>query len=206
MNRRRAFCLVLAAIAGGARAQAVPPLVRDIRQRMADEPVLRGAFEQRKSIRGFRNPLLSRGEFVVARQRGVLWRTREPFPSTLVVTRERVLSRNADGTVARRLQASEEPAVRAVSETLFALMAADLVTLAQRFQIDGELGPAGNWRLALLPRDAALARWLQRVELEGDRHLRAVRLHELNGDQTQIRLSNHAGAAALSAQEEAQFE
>lgn len=206
MSTRRAFCLALAALAGGAQGQAVPPLVQEIRQRMADEPVLRGAFEQRKSIRGFRNPLLSRGEFVVARQRGVLWRTREPFPSTLVVTRERVLSRNADGTVARRLQASEEPAVRAISETLFALMAADLVTLAQRFQIDGELGPGGSWRLVLLPRDPALARWLQRVELEGDRYLRGVRLNELTGDQTHIRLSGHAGAAALSAQEEGQFE
>jgi hypothetical protein len=57
----------------------------------------------------------------------------------------------------------------------------------------------------LLPRDAALGRWLQRVELEGDRFLRAVRLHETSGDHTQIRMSRHAGAAALTADEEAQF-
>jgi hypothetical protein len=206
MNTRRAFCLGVAGwAAAGSAAEPLPPVVREIRQRMADDPVLRGSFEQRKSIRGFRNPLLSRGDFVVARQRGVLWRTAEPFPSTLVVTRDRVLARNADGTIARRLQASEEPAVRAISETLFALMAADLAILAQRFQIEGESGAAG-WKLALAPREAALARWLQRVELEGDRYLRSVRLAEINGDQTQIRLGRHAGAASMSAEEEAQFE
>ena len=205
MSWRRQFCLAIAALGSGAlAAEAVPPLVRDIRQRMADDAVLRGAFEQRKTVKGFRNPLVSRGEFVVARQRGVLWRTLEPFASSLVVTRDRVLARQADGTVGRRLQADEEPAVRAICETLFALMTADLASLAQRFQIDGETGKE-VWRLVLQPRDAALARWLQRVELEGDRFLRSVRLSEASGDQTQIRLSRHAGAAALTADEEAQF-
>lgn len=205
MTTRRGFCLTLALVPMGASAaQPVPPLVRDIRQRLANDPVLRGAFEQRKSVKGFRNPLVSRGEFVVARQRGVLWRTLEPFASSLVVTRDRVLARQADGSVTRRLQADEEPAVRTVSETLFALMAADLALLAERFQIEGELGKEG-WHLMLLPRDAALARWLQRVELEGDRFLRAVRLQEASGDQTHIRLSRHAAAAALTPDEEAQF-
>lgn len=205
MSSRRQFCLALATVGCGAFAgESIPPLVREIRQRMADDAVLRGAFEQRKSIKGFRNPLMSRGEFVVARQRGVLWRTLEPFASTLVVTRDRVLARQADGSVGRRLQADEEPAVRAICETLFALMTADLVSLAQRFHMDGELGKDG-WHLALQPREAGLARWLQRVELEGDRFLRGVRLSEASGDQTQIRLSRHAGAAALTADEEAQF-
>lgn len=205
MIGRRAFGLALLGAATGSAADAVPPVVRDIRLRLADDPVLRGAFEQRKSVKGFRNPLLSRGDFVVARGRGVLWRTQEPFPATLVVMQGAVVSRAADGAVARRLSASEEPAVRAISETLFALMAADLAVLAQRFQIDGELA-AASWRLQLLPRDPVLGRWLQRVELEGDRFLRGVRLFESSGDQTQIRLARHAGTAALTPQEEKQFE
>lgn len=205
MIARRAFALALVWGAAVSAAEAVPPVVRDVRLRMADDPVLRGTFEQRKSVKGFRNPLLSRGDFVVARGRGVLWRTREPFATTLVVMQGGVVSLNAEGAVARRLSASEEPGVRAISETLFALMSADLAVLAQRFQIEGELS-AGSWRLQLLPRDPVLSRWLQRVELEGDRFLRGVRLLESSGDQTQIRLAGHAGAAALTPQEEKQFE
>jgi hypothetical protein len=208
VNTRREFLLVAGACAVPAlqAAEPVAPLLRDVRQRLTSEPVVRGGFEQRKTVKGFRNPLVSSGEFVVARQRGVLWRTLEPFASTLVVTRDRVLARGADGSVARRLSASEEPAVRAISETLFGVMAADLTALATRFQIEGELVGREGWRLQLLPRDAALARWVQRVELDGDRFLRAVRLQEGSGDQTQIRLARHSTSATLSAEEEAQFE
>jgi hypothetical protein len=203
--RRRA--LLLAAVAAPAfAAEPVPPLLREVRQRLANDAVVRGAFEQRKTVKGFRNPLVSSGDFVVARERGVLWRTLQPFASTLVVTRDRVLARGADGSVARRLSASEEPAVRAISETLFGVMSADLTALSQRFAIEGELVGREGWKLALLPRDAALARWVQRVELEGEHFLRGVKLAEGSGDQTQIRLSRHSTGAALSADEETQFE
>jgi hypothetical protein len=204
---RRSFLLATGAAAFSVHAaEPVSPLLREVRQRLTSEPVVRGAFEQRKTVKGFRNPLVSSGEFVVSRQRGVLWRTLEPFASTLVVTRDRVLARGADGSVARRLSAVEEPAVRAISETLFGVMAADLAALAQRFQIEGELVGRDGWRLQLLPRDAALARWVQRVELDGERFLRAVRLQEGSGDQTQIRLARHSTAGTLSADEETQFE
>lgn len=203
MISRRTFGLAL--LAAPAAFAAETPLLRDVRARLTHEPVVRGAFEQRKAVKGFRNPLVSTGEFVVAQQRGVLWRTLQPFASTLVVTRDRVVARGADGSVARRLSANEEPAVRAISETLFGVMAADLAALEQRFTISGESGREG-WKLALLPRDAALARWVQRIDLEGDRFLRQVRLDEAGGDQTLIRLSRHSTAAALAADEEARFE
>ena len=206
MIARRAFCLgALAACCLPAGAADVAPLLARVRQRLVNEAVVRGAFEQRKTVKGFRNPLVSSGDFVVARQRGVLWRTVTPFPSLLVVTRDRVLAKQGDGSVARRLSANEEPAVRAISETLFGVMAADLGALVQRFDITGDTTAEG-WRLALLPRDAQLARWIQRVELEGDRFLQAVRMHEASGDQTAIRLARHATGAALAADEEAQFE
>lgn len=205
--RRLLLALLLAPMVPVRAAEPVSLLLRDVRQRLAAEPVLRGAFEQRKTIRGFRQPLVSSGEFVVARQRGVLWRTTHPFPSTLVVTPDRVVARQADGSVARRLSAGEEPAVRAISETLFGVMAADLGTLSRRFEVaDGELKGRDGWRIVLQPRDPALARWVQRVELEGDRLLHVVRLQESGGDATIIRMTRHAAGSALSAEEEAQFE
>lgn len=206
MSTRRALLLAFAALPLARAEAGEPALLREVRQRLASEPVVRGSFEQRKTVKGFRNPLVSSGEFVVARDRGVLWRTLAPFPSTLVVTRERVLARQGDGSVARRLSASEEPAVRAISETLFGVMAADLSALVQRFEIDGALAGREGWRLLLAPRDAGLARWIQRVELEGDRFLQSVRLQEAGGDLTAIRLARHAAARTLAADEESQFE
>jgi hypothetical protein len=187
-------------------AEPVPPIAAQARQRMSAEAVIRGEFEQRKTIKGFRNPLVSRGDFLVARNYGVVWRTREPFASSLVITRDRLLSRQADGTVATRLNARDEPGLRAINEMLFALMSADLQVLAQRFRIEGELVGADRWQLVLAPRDAALAQWVTRIELEGDRFLRTVRLQEAQGDASVIRFSQQSGAAALTREEELRFD
>lgn len=205
MIDRRVWCAAWVLGPAAWAAEPVPAIVREVRRRLADEPVLRGSFEQRKTVKAFRNPIVSRGEFAVVRERGVLWRTQEPFASTLAVSRDRIVARQADGTVTRRLQAQEEPALRAITQTLFALLSADLAGLAERFQIEGDMDAQG-WRLLLTPRDPALARWLRRVELEGDRFLRSARLLEASEDATLIRLARHAAGPALSAAEEAQFD
>lgn len=207
LSRRRlaAACMLAVALPLTA-AEPVSPLVQQVRERLADAPVLRGRFEQRKTLKGFKNPLVSRGDFLVAKERGVVWHTREPFESSLVVTRERLLSRQADGRVDTKVEARDEPGLRAVNEMLFALMAADLQTLAARFRIEGELQGAAGWRLVLTPREAALAQWLARVELEGERFVRSVKLAEAQGDASVIRFSEHAIAQSLSREEAARFD
>jgi hypothetical protein len=187
-------------------AEAAPALLTQVRQRLADAPVLRGEFEQRKALKGFKNPLVSRGDYLVAHERGVVWRTREPFASSLVVTRERMVSRRADGQVSSQMNASDEPALRAINEMLFALMAADLQTLSQRFRIEGELKGTDAWSLGLVPRDAALAQWVTRIDLEGARFVNQVKLSEALGDVTVIRFSAQATAQKLSPEEVARFE
>lgn len=199
-------CALAAPVLLAAAAEPPPAIAAQVRQRLADAPVVRGEFEQRKTIPSFRNPLVSRGSFLVARDRGVIWQTREPFASSLVVTRDRLLSRQADGSVAGRVSARDEPGLRAINEMLFALMAADLQALAQRFQVEGELVGSDRWRLVLVPRDAVLSQWVKRIELDGDRFVRGVRLQEAQGDVSSIRFSQQAVAAALSPDEERRFD
>ncbi len=208
MKRRQLLLAVCASLAGGAAsaAEATPAVLAQVRQRLADAPVVRGEFEQRKTLKGFKNPLVSRGAFLVARERGVWWQTREPFVSSLVVTRERLLSRQADGSVGTQVNASSEPGIRAINEMLFALMSADLAQLAQRFRIEGQLAGKDGWSLVLVPREGALAQWVSRIELDGDRLVRHVRFVETVGDSSDIRFSALAGAAALSREEAARFD
>lgn len=203
-RRRLLACAAAALVAGAARADE--PLLDRISRRLAAAAVLRGRFEQRKTLKGFRHPLVSSGDFVVAKGRGVLWHTRAPLESMLVVSRERLLLRRADGRVDGGMDAAVEPALIAVNETLFALMATDFTALAQRFRIDGELLAAQGWRVVLLPDEPAFARWLTRIELEGDRHLRRARLFEAQGDMSEIRFSDYSVADALTADEAARFD
>lgn len=205
MSRRALALAVLALWPLAPRADEPEALLARIRTHLADAPVLRGEFEQRKTLKGFKHPLVSRGDYVVAKARGVVWRTQEPFASTLVLTRERLLARQPDGSVANRLDTAQEPGLRAVNEMLFALIAADLSALTPRFRIDGEERGTG-WKVVLVPRDATLAQWIKRIELDGDRHVNEVRITEAGGDSSQIRFSRQQAGPALTREEEARFE
>ncbi|MFZ5525812.1 MAG: outer membrane lipoprotein carrier protein LolA [Pseudomonadota bacterium] len=175
----------------------------ELGRRLTSPPVLRGDFEQTKTIKGFKRPLVSRGTFVMARGRGVHWATREPFASTIVVTRDRIRTLDAAGS--NTIETRQEPGLRMVNDLLLALLAGDIKALASRFQTDLVLDGARGWRLTLLPRDAALGRFVTRIELQGDEHVRQVHWQEASGDETRLRFPQHR-TTPLSPAETAWFD
>ncbi len=190
--------------AGSARAQTtLPDWLLEVARRMDSAAVIRGAFEQIKTIKGFKKPLLSRGRFLIVRGRGIQWLTQEPFPSALVVTRERLMTVTDGG--AQEMDARQEPGLRAVNELLMAVLGGDLRVLNVRFQVEGSLQGSQGWRMTLVPKDATLLRFIVRIEMEGDRHVQQVRLIEGSGDESRIRFSQHS-SIGLTQAESARFQ
>ena len=178
-----------------------------IRERLARPAVLRGHFEQTRHLQGFRNPLVSKGDFIVARERGVLWETRNPFPSTTVISKSRVLTRQPDGSTEIVFDKSRSPAAGVVNALLLALLGGDLDTLSKYFSAKETLLPEGGWRVELLPRSSGLAHVFERIVLQGDRYVRSVHLEEKGGDSTDIVFQSMLEAPAeLDAGEARQFE
>lgn len=206
-----AACALVAAssfAAAPAAAASAPAAdgVRLVRERLKVAPVLKGEFEQTKTLKGFRNPLVSRGEFLVARGQGVWWHTQQPFETTLVVTKTRLFTRNADGSASNLADAQTEPGVKQVNELVFSLLAADLDVLADKFDVVAQPVGAAGWTLALTPRDANIAKFLVRATLAGERDVQSVRIEEARGDTTQIRFSRQQPSAAPTADEAARFQ
>ena len=201
----------LAAVPAQARPQAPAPAGRDdaagVRGLLAQPAVLRGTFEQRKQLKGFRNPLVSRGAFLLLRDRGVAWDTTEPFASSTLLTRERLLTRLPDGSQRVVLDATASPGMAAVNSLLMALVAGDVDTLSTQFHTEQILSPGGGWMLRLLPREAALRRVFTRITLRGDRFVREVEIEEAAGDLTSLRfLTVVDQPAAPTAAEAARFD
>ena len=203
----RAFAV--AAMAFSAAVSFAAPdadFVKLIHERLKTSPVLKGEFEQSKTLKGFRNPLVSKGEFLVARGQGVWWHTRQPFESTLVVTKTRLFTRNADGSAGNLMDAQAEPGLQQVNELIFSLLSADLDVLADKFTIVAQPVGAAGWTLVLTPRDANLAKFLVRATLAGERDVQTVRIDEARGDTTQIRFSHQQPSTALTPDEAARFQ
>lgn len=180
-------------------------LAADVRARLAQPEVLRGEFEQAKTVQGFSKPLNSKGDFLVARGRGVLWRTREPFASDLRLTRHEILATQG-GAVAFKLDAAREPTVRVINGLMFALLNGDVGQLSELFTLTGAV-EGKTWTLQLQPKQANLAQLLRKIELHGDGLVRRIAIDEANGDRTQIRFVNtRSEPATLTAAEAARFD
>lgn len=178
-----------------------------IQQRVAQVDVLRGGFEQEKRIAGFKNPLRSQGTFVVARGKGVVWTTLKPFPSEVVITGDRILSRQRDGSTRVEVDGREQPALRSVNAMMFALVSGDVAALSARFDTRVETKPGNAWTLALTPKSATLAKAFSRIVLTGDRYVREVDIEEANGDHTHLRFIDLSQTPAqLSADEARRFD
>lgn len=193
-----ALALVSSAVPDAARAQAssasgspaLPAWLIEAGSRLDQSEVVRGDFEQTKAIKGFKKPLVSRGEFVIARGRGIQWVTLTPFPSTLLVTRDRLTTVTPGST--QQIDVRQEPGLRAVNDLLMAVLGGDMKALNAKFQVEGALQGSQGWRMTLVPRDAALSRFVVRIEMEGDRHVQLVRMSEASGDENRIRFTRQA--------------
>lgn len=178
-----------------------------VKQRVAKVNVLRGEFNQDKQVAGFKNPLRSQGRFVLAQDHGVIWTTLKPFPSEVVVTRDRILSRQRDGSSRVELDGRQQPAMRSVNAIMFALMSGDAQALSAQFEVKVEALPDNGWRMQLTPRSAMLAKVFSALELSGDRYVREVQITEANQDVTRIHFATLSETPAqLSADEGRKFE
>ncbi|MEG2804475.1 outer membrane lipoprotein carrier protein LolA [Stenotrophomonas sp.] len=208
MNRLLSACLALLLLCVVAPAGAEPAAdLAMVKQRIAQVAVLRGEFTQEKQVAGFKNPLRSQGGFVLSREKGVIWSTLKPFPSQVVVTRDRILSVQRDGSRRVELDARQQPAMRSVNAVMFALISGDAQALSAQFNVHLEALPDNAWTMRLTPRSPMLAKVFTGLSLSGDRYVREVEITEANQDVTRIHFSSLSALhPQLTAEEGAAFE
>jgi hypothetical protein len=179
---------------GAANADQTSDLLGGINQVIERPDVLRGNFEQTKTLAGFKKPLVSKGTFVIDRARGVQWITTAPFASTLVVTRERLTTWDEGGRK-QQLDTKREPGLRAVNDLIMGMLSGDLKVLATRFDTKGVMKSAQSWSLSLTPKDAGLAGFIKAIDIDGGRHVDQVRMVESSGDLSVIRFTNNTATS-----------
>lgn len=186
-----------------APAQAAAPVAK-IEAMLAKPQQLCGRFDQSKQLAGMKKPLASNGRFCVVAGKGVLWRTLQPFPNTLRLTRDEIVHFQGE-RVAMRLDAKTEPVVKMINSVLFSLLAGDLAQLDTLFEVDGSI-EGGSWQVALKARQPALAKAIGSIRLDGGAFVKNISISEASGDRTSIVFSAiETGPAAITAQEAALF-
>src|SRR5471032_1088494 len=203
MNKYMKTLLAVCCLTAMAPLHAAAPVAK-IEAMLARPQQLCGRFDQSKQLAGMKKALSSNGRFCVVAGKGVLWRTLQPFPNTLRLTRDEIVHFQGD-RVAMRLDAKTEPTVRMINNVLFSLLSGDLGQLETLFEVDGTVD-ASNWNVVLKPRQAGLEKAIGIIKLDGGAYVKTIVMGDAGGDRTTIVFSAiQAGDAAMTKEEAALF-
>lgn len=171
---------------------AWPFTLDELRAQLTAAQVVRGDFVQEKHLRSLPQPLVSRGDFVLAAGLGLLWELKTPIAQSLRITPR---------DVSRRLpQGGWQPVPNAngrESRLFLALLAGDTEGLAQNFALDLQ-GDANDWRMTMTPNSAILRQIFTDIEIQGGALVRRIELREVQGDRTVLQLQNAQVGDSLS--------
>jgi hypothetical protein len=193
------FTVAAADSAGPADAMA------RIEAQLVQSPIVRARFEQTRSMRVLKRPLLSRGRLTAVAGRGVLWQVREPHKATVLVTADAVLEWDDQGQP-RRLEMAASPGFRALGDALLGVLTGDTGKLASLFELT-PLPADPGWRLALAPKNPNLAAMISEIEIAGGQFVAKVVISEAGGDRTVITFGEvRTQPGVLDASEQAYFD
>lgn len=169
---------------------------QELQQQLQQHPVVRGDFVQEKHLRALPKPLLSRGQFVLAQEHGLLWLLKSPLQQDFRITRQGVARRTAQGWQASTGASANERQNRLT----LALLSGDSEQLSRDFEAQLS-GTALAWQLTLSPKSMLLQQIFQRIELRGAQGIEQIEIFEAQGDRTLMRLQDAQQYQALTEQE-----
>ncbi|MEH3412843.1 MULTISPECIES: outer membrane lipoprotein carrier protein LolA [Phytobacter] len=175
----------------------------ELQQRFTEQPVIRAHFAQTRVIKDLPQPLRSQGEMLIARDKGLLWDQKAPFPMMLMLDDSRMVQ-VVNNQPAQVITAENNPQMFQFNHLLRALFQADRHVLEQNFRIEFHDKGEGRWTLSLMPVTTPLDKIFASIDLAGQTYLESIQLNDKQGDRTDIALSQHRLTPATLTDDERQ--
>ena len=149
-------------------------------------PERHAAFEETKRMALLNGPLVRRGTLDYVRPDRLTMRVETPYYEKLDIAADTLTIERRTGTT--RVALASQPQLAAWVESLRATLAGDRAALTAHFDVKVE-GASSDWRLVLVPRDAALAGVVARVSI-GGRGAEVLRfdIDEAKGDTSRVEI------------------
>lgn len=175
----------------------------ELQQRFTEQPVIRAHFAQTRVIKDLPQPLRSQGEMLIARDKGLLWDQKAPFPMMLMLDDSRMVQ-VVNNQPAQVITAENNPQMFQFNHLLRALFQADRHVLEQNFRVEFHDKGEGRWALSLTPVTTPLDKIFASIDLAGQTYLESIQLNDKQVDRTDIALSQHRLTPATLTDDERQ--
>jgi len=145
---------------------------------------LHGTFELARHLDGFEKPLLSRGEFVISPQNGLIWKTTFPFPGITVLEGDGIFTITPNGDRNAMASGSE---TRQFVRMISSVLSGNWDTLQSQFDITENAAQSNTWEAILTPNtSSAVATQVNRIVASGDIFVRKVTIEKPSSDRDVI--------------------
>ncbi len=198
---------VIAALAFCCAPLFAAPSLQDVAELLSRNKVTRGNFVLERTAANGKS-LKSSGEFVIASDYGIIWKTIKPIKSAQVVAREWTLTESASGKRVR-VDSSKNPVYMQMALLTSALWNGDLAAVQGaadlQFWSDDR-----SWRIEMFPKDAAVQMALEKIVVEGTcsgQKAAATKMLMLlkGGNSAAYQMTDHTYSAALDDAERGYF-
>lgn len=173
--------------------------LEDVYARISSHPVTRGELVQEQYIKAADRSLISRGSFVMAADKGVIFEITEPFPSSMVVTEEKLIQ-TLPGNVTAVMDGKENAMFRNIAKIIHSVFANDVQVLKDNFQVSVTGGPKDV--VDLVPKDPLLSMLFLKITLAVGDSIDSVSVIETGGNWVNYSFINKSFPEKLTSDEE----
>ncbi len=196
--------LLLPAAAPGSesRPQPAPTSLESVMALLAGSGGVRARFRESKHLALLEAPLESEGMLFFDPPDRLARHTTSPAASSLVVSGDRVLMRDATGEQQVTLGGSE--VARSLVESFLVVLQGDLERLRGRYEVEFE-AQRDAWHLRLVPRSRRFRQLVQSLEIDGQgAAVKRIEMAESGGDRTVTEFTQVETGHVFTAEESAE--
>ena len=173
--------------------------LEDVYKRISAHPVTKGEFTQEQYIKGANRSLISRGNFVMAADKGVIFEIAEPFPSSMVVTEDKLVQ-TLSGNVVAVMDGKENAMFKNIAKIIHSVFSNDVQVLKDNFQVSVTGGPKDV--VELVPKDPLLSMLFLKITLAVGDSIDSVSVIETGGNWVNYNFNNKSFPEKLTSDEE----
>ena len=173
--------------------------LEDVYKRISAHPVTKGEFTQEQYIKVANRSLISRGNFVMAADKGVIFEIAEPFPSSMVVTEDKLVQ-TLSGNVVAVMDGKENAMFKNIAKIIHSVFSNDVQVLKDNFQVSVTGGPKDV--VELVPKDPLLSMMFLKITLAVGDSIDSVSVIEAGGNWVNYNFNNKSFPEKLTSDEE----
>lgn len=177
--------------------------LQQLSEQLAKPSVIHGGFIQEKHLRSLPQPLTSKGNFVLARDLGLLWLLDTPLKQDYRITAAGIARRETDADGAWQMLPGKSAGAEQ-NRLFLAVLRGDSSGLQRDFELHLS-GDTNGWQLTLVPRSLMLGQVFKQINISGAALVQRIELMETQGDSTLLKMIDSTSAQPLSESERTDF-